>query len=326
MIEIKQVNKYFGDLQVLRDIDIRIEDNEVFGLVGPSGAGKSTLLNCLIGLEKYQEGSIVIDEIKLEELSEQELRTFRRNMGMIFQNFSLVGRKNVYQNIALPMECWRVPEEQIRKRVTELAELVGIEDKLKERPASLSGGQKQRVAIARALTMNPRYILCDECTSALDPKTTTSILRLLERIRREMDITVVVVTHEMSVVQQICRRMAILDEGSVSLIGDTQDMFFRRPAALKKLLGEKEEDARSGDRNDGRRITFNVPSQGEGKRILWALGQKLKEEYLLQNVQSYDFPDGRCWEITVSVSREDCGACCRCLSAHGIKYRSTGGE
>ena len=317
MIEIKRVNKYFEDLQVLKDINIRIEDNEVFGIVGPSGVGKSTLLNCLIGLEKYQEGSIVIDDIRVEELSEKELRNFRRNMGMIFQNFSLVGRKTVYQNIALPMECWRIPKEEIKKRVTELAELVGIQDKLSDRPAALSGGQKQRVAIARALTLNPRYILCDECTSALDPKTTTSILKLLERIRKEMDITIIVVTHEMAVVQQICRRMAVLDGGRVSMIGDTQDMFLQRPKALMKLLGEQDE-IQAGD---GVNITFSLPVSREAKNLIWELGQRLERQYLLQNMQSYDFPDGRCLEITIGIDPEDRDACCQCLSDYGIKYR-----
>lgn len=326
MIKIKNVNKYFGDLQVLKDINIQIEDGEVFGLVGSSGVGKSTLLNCLIGLEKYQEGSICIDGVEVEKLSEKELRNFRRGVGMIFQNFSLVGRKTVYQNIALPMECWHVPKEEIRERVIELARLVGIEDKLSERPSALSGGQKQRVAIARALTMNPRYILCDECTSALDPKTTTSILRLLERIRREMGITIIVVTHEMAVVQQICRRMAILEKGRVSMIGDTQDMFLQRPPALMKLLGEENDIEEQEETADRARITFNAPAEGNGQKILWELGQKLQRQYLLEDMQSFDFPDGRCLEITISIDREDRETCRQCLSEYGIKYRSISEE
>ena len=208
-------------------------------------------------------------------------------------------------------------KEEIKKRVTELAELVGIQDKLSDRPAALSGGQKQRVAIARALTMNPRYILCDECTSALDPKTTTSILKLLERIRKEMDITIIVVTHEMAVVQQICRRMAVLDGGRVSMIGDTQDMFLQRPKALMKLLGEQDE-IQAGD---GVNITFSLPVSREAKNLLWELGQRLERQYLLQNMQSYDFPDGRCLEITIGIDPEDRDACCQCLSDYGIKYR-----
>lgn len=238
MIEVTKVNKSFKGVPVLKDINLTIQDHEVFGLVGPSGVGKSTLLNCLIGLEKYQSGSIAIDGIKLEELNELKMRQFRKNMGMIFQNFSLIGRKDTFHNIALPMECWKYPKGEIKDRVEELAELTGIQDKLKSRPAELSGGQKQRVAIARALVMNPKYLLCDECTSALDPKSTVAILDLLKDLQQKFKITIIVVTHEMSVVQSICERMAILDGGKVSLLGDVKEIFENKPKELKELIGE----------------------------------------------------------------------------------------
>ena len=241
MIEITRVSKTFENgskLNVLKDIDLTIKDKEVFGLVGPSGVGKSTLLNCLIGLEKYQQGSIVIDDVKLETLDDRKMREFRKNMGMIFQNFSLVGRKDAFHNIALPMECWGYSKTQIKERVEELAEVTGIADKLKCRPQELSGGQKQRVAIARALTMNPKYLLCDECTSALDPKSTVAILDLLKDLQNKFGITIVMVTHEMSVVQSICNRMAILDAGRVSLEGDVHEIFMNKPEELKRLIGE----------------------------------------------------------------------------------------
>ena len=211
VIEILNVNKSFKNTDVLTDVNLTIQDNEVFGLVGPSGVGKSTLLNCLIGLEKYQSGSICIDGVRLEELNELEIRKFRKNMGMIFQNFSLIGRKDIFHNISLPMECWNYSKTDIKNRVEELAELIGIQDKLKNRPSELSGGQKQRVAIARALTMNPRYLLCDECTSSLDPKSTSSILELLKSLQEQFQITIIVVTHEMAVVQNLCNKMAILE-------------------------------------------------------------------------------------------------------------------
>lgn len=240
MIDITGVNKSFKDVRVLNDINLTIQDNEVFGLVGPSGVGKSTLLNCLIGLQNYQSGSISIDGVKLEKLNEVQMRQFRKNMGMIFQNFSLIGRKDTFHNIALPMECWKYSKIEIKERVEQLAELTGIQDKLKSRPSELSGGQKQRVAIARALAMNPRYLLCDECTSALDPKSTASILDLLKSLQEQMKITIVVVTHEMSVVQSICQRMAILDGGSVSLVGDVHEIFRNKPEQLKTLMGEED--------------------------------------------------------------------------------------
>lgn len=200
--------------------------------------GKSTLLNCLIGLEKYQSGSISIDEVCLEKLNDLKMREFRKNMGMIFQNFSLIGRKDAFHNIALPMECWNYSKTEIKERVEELAELTGIQDKLKSRPSELSGGQKQRVAIARALVMNPKYLLCDECTSALDPKSTASILDLLKDLQQHFNITIIVVTHEMAVVQNICKRMAILESGKISLLGNVQEIFENKPEQLKKLIGE----------------------------------------------------------------------------------------
>ena len=193
MVEIVGVNKSFENTSVLQDINLTIKDQEVFGLVGPSGVGKSTLLNCLIGLETYQSGSISIDGVKLETLSDLQMRQFRKNMGMIFQNFSLIGRKDVFHNIALPMECWKYTKSEIKDRVEELAELTGIQDKLKNRPSELSGGQKQRVAIARALTMNPKYLLCDECTSALDPKSTIAILDLLKDLQKHFGITIIMI-------------------------------------------------------------------------------------------------------------------------------------
>lgn len=237
MIEIERVNQSFQNTQVLNNIDLTIHDNEIFGLVGPSGVGKSTLLNCLAGLEAYQSGSIRVDGVQLETLNELEMRQFRRNIGMIFQNFSLVGRKDVFRNIALPMECWNYSKAEIKSRVEELAELTGIQDKLKNRPNELSGGQKQRVAIARALSMNPKYLFCDECTSALDPKSTAAILDLLKDLQKKFNITIIVVTHEMQVVQSICSRMAILDKGQVSLTGDVQEIFEKKPDQLRKLIG-----------------------------------------------------------------------------------------
>ena len=169
MIKIQNLLKKYENNIVLDHLNLEINQNEVFGIVGASGVGKSTLLNILIGLEKYESGSIDIDGVKLESLSEKEMRIFRKKVGVIFQNFSLIERKTVFKNIALPMECWHYSKSEIKEKVEELAEISGIKDKLYARPSELSGGQKQRVAIARALTMDPQYLFCDECTSALGP-------------------------------------------------------------------------------------------------------------------------------------------------------------
>ena len=315
MIEIKNINKTFGDLQVLKNVSLTIEDCQVYGLTGPSGVGKSTLLNCLAGLDSYDSGSIVVDGVCLEALGEKQARLFRKNMGMIFQNFSLVSRKNVYQNIALPMECWGVPRGDIKKRVYELSEMVGLKDKLKSRPSELSGGQKQRVAIARALTMNPKYILSDESTSSLDPSITSSILNLLEEIRKEMGITIIMVTHEMPVVQQFCHKMAILEEGEVSAQGDVKELFLQKPPALQKLLG-------TGERNHIPSSGVNLTLELSFGTLLWQLGKLLKNPYTMVDSDFFEFRDQKYGNVTINVDTEDLPICENYLQSHGINYRA----
>ncbi|MGC4018137.1 MAG: ATP-binding cassette domain-containing protein [Muricomes sp.] len=249
MITVRNLTKKYKDLIVLDDLNLEIEDGQIFGLVGVSGVGKSTLLGCLNGLESYCEGSISVDGTCVEELRGKDLREFRKNMGMIFQNFSLIGRKTIYQNIAFPMECWGYNKSDTDKRVRELAHLVGIEDKLDSRPHQLSGGQKQRAAIARALTLEPRYILCDECTSSLDPATTGHILDLLESINEKLGITVIMVTHEMTVIKRICRNIAILEAGRIVETGKVSELFKNPPDALLSLLGKGEESSDLQSRN-----------------------------------------------------------------------------
>lgn len=239
LIEIRNVNKYFGDTQVLRDINITIKDGEIFGIIGHSGAGKSTLLRCINRLEDFSSGQVLIDGTDVGKLNENDLRDLRKNLGMIFQHFSLLERRTVFENVALPMECFGYSKDQIKTRVEELLDLVGILDKKDDKPRNLSGGQKQRVAIARALTMNPKVLLCDEATSALDPKTTKSILELLRQISGKLGITIIMVTHQMEVIKQICTRTAIMDAGRVVEMGDTEEVFLKSNKAIRKLLGEE---------------------------------------------------------------------------------------
>lgn len=238
MIEIKQLYKSYGELEVLKDINLTVNTGEIYGLVGRSGAGKSTLLRCINGLENYQSGSLKIDDTEMKDLSKTQLREFQKEIGMIFQHFSLVERRNVYKNIALPMVCWKYKKEDIDKRVQELAKLVEISDKLYDRPRMLSGGQKQRVAIARALSMNANLLLCDEATSALDPNTTQSVLNLLRELNQKLGITIVVVTHQMEVVRQICDTISILENGKISASGNVKEIFLKKPQALLGLLGK----------------------------------------------------------------------------------------
>ena len=242
LIEIKNLKKLWEDdgSSVLEGINLTIEDGDIYALVGRSGAGKSTLLRCINGLTSYQEGSLKVDGCEIKDLKDKELREFRRHVGMIFQQFSLLERETVYKNVALPMQCWKYPKDQIDKKVRELLELVGLGDKMNAKPRNLSGGQKQRVAVARALTMDPKILLCDEATSALDPKTTNSILDLLMEINQKLGITVIIVTHQMEVVRKACNKACILENGKIADEGTVKEIFIKQPQSLKRLLGEEQ--------------------------------------------------------------------------------------
>lgn len=239
MIEINNLCKSFGSLEVLKDISLTIQTGEIYGLVGRSGAGKSTLLRCINGLEPYQSGSLKIDGTEIKDLSKKQSRELRKGIGMIFQQFSLIERRSVYKNVALPMKCWKYDKATIDKRVRELLELVDISDKINDRPSTLSGGQKQRVAIARALALDSHILLCDEATSALDPKTTQSVLRLLREINQKLGLTIIVVTHQMEVVREVCNTISILENGKIAAAGGVREVFLQKPQALMTLLGKE---------------------------------------------------------------------------------------
>ena len=229
MIEIKNVSKKFntadGIVEALKDVSLSIPDGDIFGIIGMSGAGKSTLVRCINMLEKPDSGTIEIDGCNLGNLSEKQLRTVRRDITMIFQGFNLLMQRNCLKNVCFPLELSGVKKYDAKKRALELLKLVGLEDKAGAYPAQLSGGQQQRVAIARALATNPKVLLCDEATSALDPTTTNSILELIRDINKKLGITVIVITHQMSVVENICKHVAILDNGEVVEQGTVSEVF-----------------------------------------------------------------------------------------------------
>ena len=241
IIQIQNVTKTFvgkeNQVEALKGISLDIQKGDIYGIIGMSGAGKSTLVRCLNFLEKPTTGTVLVENKDLSGLSEKELRRERTEIAMIFQHFNLLMQRNVVDNVCFPMEIVGVKKADARKRAMELLKIVGLAEKAKSYPAQLSGGQKQRVAIARALANNPKILLCDEATSALDPTTTKSILQLLQQINREYGITIVIITHEMAVVQEICSHVAIIDNGELAESGTVEEVFTSpKTAAAKKLV------------------------------------------------------------------------------------------
>lgn len=241
MIEIKNLSKIYqtadGPLEALKDVSISIPDGDIFGIIGMSGAGKSTLVRCINMLERPTDGSVEIDGCDIGLLSEVKLREIRRNITMIFQGFNLLMQRNCLKNICFPLELAGIKKADAEKRAKELLEIVGLSDKANAYPAQLSGGQQQRIAIARALATNPKVLLCDEATSALDPTTTNSILELIREINKKFGITVIIITHQMSVVESVCKHVAILEDGKVVEQGNVGEIFSHpKSAAAKRLV------------------------------------------------------------------------------------------
>ena len=229
MIQLEHLGKTYrsasGEVEALRDINITIRDGEIFGVIGLSGAGKSTLVRCINLLERPTEGKVIIDGRDITTLPQKELLALRRNIGMIFQGFHLLEQRTVLGNVSFPLEISGTPRAKALDRCRELLQLVRLSDKENVYPSQLSGGQKQRVAIARALATNPRYLLCDEATSALDPNTTRAILELLKQINRDLGVTIVIITHEMKVIDRICDRVAVIDHSQIAEEGRVADVF-----------------------------------------------------------------------------------------------------
>ena len=259
MIEIKNLSKTFktadSSLDALKNVSLTINDGDIYGIIGMSGAGKSTLVRCINMLERPTEGQILIDGVDMGSLSSKQLRDARRNITMIFQGFNLLMQRNCLKNICFPRELEGMKKEAAKKRALELLEIVGLPDKAKAYPAQLSGGQQQRIAIARALATNPKVLLCDEATSALDPNTTHSILNLIRDINKKLGITVIIITHQMSVVEETCNRVAILDNGTVVEQGEVSTVFAHpQSAAAKRLVFPDASDEIFAPASDEHRI------------------------------------------------------------------------
>ena len=274
MIEIKDLSKSFvtadGTVDALRNISLSVPDGDIFGIIGMSGAGKSTLVRCINMLERPTSGTVEIDGVDLCSLSEAQLRDVRRNVTMIFQGFNLLMQRNCLKNVCFPLELAGVKKAEAKKRAMELLDIVGLSDKAGAYPAQLSGGQQQRVAIARALATQPKVLLCDEATSALDPNTTNSILELIRDINAKLGITVIIITHQMSVVESVCRHVAILDNGEVVEQGEVVEVFSHpRSAAARHLVFPEGDLSSAPVDGDTRhiRVVFNG-AEAAGKPLI----------------------------------------------------------
>lgn len=292
IIQIRNLKKTFASdkstVIALDGVDLSIEEGEIFGIIGLSGAGKSTLVRCMNYLEKPTSGSVIFDGQDLGSMNEKELRKARRSISMIFQGFHLLMQRNALQNVCFPLEIAGVPKKEAQRKAKEMLELVGIADKAQAYPAQLSGGQKQRVAIARALATDPKVLLCDEATSALDPTTTQSILSLLQQINQKLGVTIVVITHEMGVIEAICRRVAILDHSRVAECGRVEEIFVNPRSDIAKQLiyphGKKEPVFQKGECI---RIVFDGSSSFEPVVSNMVLGLRHGSQYPVCRYQEH---------------------------------------
>lgn len=319
MIQIENVRKSFGGLQVLKDISLTIEDHEIYGIIGQSGAGKSTLLRCINGLETYDSGKITVDGAEVSNRDKKALRDLQKRMGMIFQGFNLLERLDVYDNVALPMKFWglntRSPES--KKKIQELISLVGLEEKLHAKPRELSGGQKQRVAIARALVLDPQFLLCDEATSALDPEITKGILSLLQKINRELGITVIVVTHQMEVVKQICGRVAFLSDGHVLAQGKPEELFVRpEKPEIRSFLREG-----SGLLpKTGVNVQLFFFEEGSEEPVVTQMAKELNSDFSICWAKLEDFRDHVYGSLVLNIKEADRERVCAFLDEKNVRW------
>ena len=318
----KQFQTTNGTVTALDDINLEILQGEIFGIIGLSGAGKSTLVRCINYLETPTAGRVIFEGQNLSMMKESEIRKARQSMGMIFQQFNLLAQRNVLQNVCFPMEIAGVPKAEAKKRAAELLKLVGLEERMKAYPAQLSGGQKQRVAIARAMSTNPKVLLCDEATSALDPNTTKSILELLKKINRELGITVIVITHEMAVIESICDRVAIIDHSHIAESGKVSEIFSGPKSEIGRqlILGETAGQKTSFARARQIRVIFNGQESSEPIISNMVLACKVPVNILLAD--THDIGGKAMGQMLLQLPEDevDAGRICNYLKTVGVTY------
>ena len=319
MIQIKNVKKTFNKTEVLKGVNIDIEKGEIFGIIGQSGAGKSTLLRCINGLESYDEGAIVVDDVTVDIKNKKVLRNLQKRMGMIFQGFNLLERLDVYQNVALPMKFWGIPTNtpEAKEKILNLIKLVGLEEKVHSKPRELSGGQKQRVAIARALALDPDFLLCDEATSALDPEITKGILALLQKINKEMGITIIIVTHQMEVVKQVCQKVAFLSGGKVLAVGKPEQLFvWPKEREIREFLREE------SDKLPTTGINLKLFFFGEGNQrpIVTEMSRELQTNFNICWAKLEDFREDVYGRLVLNMEEKDLEKACAFLDSKNVTW------
>ena len=319
MIRIENVQKSFKKTEVLKDISLEIEDGEIYGIIGQSGAGKSTLLRCVNGLESYDRGRITVDDNLIDIKDKKKLRLQQKKMGMIFQSFNLLERLDVYQNVALPMKFWGIPTNtpEAKEKIMKLIKLVGLEEKVHQKPRELSGGQKQRVAIARALVLDPEILLCDEATSALDPEITKGILSLLQKINKEMGITIVIVTHQMEVVKQICQRVAFLSHGKMLAVGKPEQLFvWPKEKEIRDFLREESDKLPS----TGINLKLFFFGEGNQRPIVTQMSQELQTDFNICWAKLEDFREDVYGSLVLNMEEKDLERACAFLDSKNVTW------
>lgn len=321
-ISVKGLKKNFGKLQVLKGMDVEVREGEVVCLIGPSGSGKSTFLRCLNRLEDITDGTVVVDGYQISDKS-IDINKVRENIGMVFQHFNLFPHLSVLENITMaPVELKKMSKDEADKKAKELLKTVGLEEKADVYPAQLSGGQKQRVAIARAMSTNPKVLLCDEATSALDPNTTKSILELLKKINRELGITVIVITHEMAVIESICDRVAIIDHSHIAESGKVSEIFSGPKSEIGRqlILGETAGQKTSFARARQIRVIFNGQESSEPIISNMVLACKVPVNILLAD--THDIGGKAMGQMLLQLPEDevDAGRICNYLKTVGVTY------
>jgi D-methionine transport system ATP-binding protein len=319
MIVIKDVYKNFDTTEVLKGINLEVKDGEIYGIIGQSGAGKSTLLRCVNGLEDYQKGTITVDGVLVSQKDKKQLRLLQKNMGMIFQNFNLLERLDVYDNVGLPMKFWNInpKSKEAEEKMLGLLKMVGLEDKIHARPAELSGGQKQRVAIARALVLDPKIILCDEATSALDPAITREILDLLDHINQTLGITILVVTHQMEVVKQICQKVAFLSQGKVLAVGKPEQLFvWPKEREIRDFLREESDKLPT----TGVNLKLFFFGEGNQRPIVTQMSQELHTDFNICWAKLEDFREDVYGSLVLNMEEKDLEKACAFLDSKDVTW------